>query len=130
LELLFQVFFFILLLLLLSLLYSGSACFSIYPNFSSIYYGDAFSACLENQYDFGENSIIELELNMNFKSLNFFYNNKLLSYVVDNISSSSLYFFISGYCTNSTVEVISFLKLRKPSFSMDNTNSFKKFRWE
>jgi hypothetical protein len=123
-----QVLFFI--FLYLSLFYSESASFHISPIGSCIYCGGWSSYDLGKQKDFGENSIIELELNMNNKSLYFFYNNKLLPYVIDIISSSSLYFGINGYNTISTVEVISFLKLKKPSFSIDNTNSFKKYDWK
>jgi hypothetical protein len=114
----------------LLLFYSESASFVICPSGSYINYGGSSSGNLGEESDFGENSIIDLELNMNNKSLYFFVNNKLLPYIVDNISSSSLYFGITGYYTISTVEVISFLKLRKPSFSLENTDSFKKYHWK
>jgi hypothetical protein len=75
----------------------------------------------KEQFPFIENSVVELELNMNEKTLYFFLNNKQIPYFICNVSSSPLSFGISGCWTNSNIEIISLLKLHKPTI---NNNIF------
>jgi hypothetical protein len=82
----------------------------------------------KEQFPFFENSVVELELNINEKTLYFFLNNKQIPYFIYNISSSPLSFGITGRWTNSSIEIISLLKLHKPT--INNNISFKKIEWE
>jgi hypothetical protein len=81
----------------------------------------------KEQFHFVENCVVELELNVNEKTLYFFLNNKQIPYFIYNISSSPLSFGISGYKTNSSIEIISFLKLHKPT--INNNIPSQKFEW-
>jgi hypothetical protein len=67
-----------------------------------------------------------MEVNMNEKTLHFFINRTQLPYVVNNITSPSLSFGISGCITKSTVELLSLIKLNKPSA---NNQNCEKFQW-
>jgi hypothetical protein len=78
----------------------------------------------KEEFPFVENSIVELELNMNEKTLYFFLNNKQIPYFIYNTYSSPLSFGISGEYTNSNIEIISLLKLHKPTTN-NNVRSVK-----
>jgi hypothetical protein len=67
-----------------------------------------------------------MEVNMNEKTLHFFINKTQLPCVVDNITSPSLSFFITGKNTKLTVELLSLIKLNKPS---TNNQNCTKFQW-
>jgi hypothetical protein len=94
------------------------------PYASSIYC-DGCSSYIAKPSNFGENSTIEMEVDMNEKTLHFFINNIQLPYVVENITSPSLSFGISGYGTNLTVELVSLIKLSNPSANNKNCTKFK-----
>jgi hypothetical protein len=82
----------------------------------------------KEQFPFVKNSVVELELNMNEKTLYFFLNNKQIPYFIYNISSSPLSFGISGLNTNSSIEIISLLKLHKPT--INNNIPSEKIEWQ
>jgi hypothetical protein len=118
--------FLVLFLFLFLLICLESASLTLYPNSSFINYGGS-SSYIGKQSDFGENSTIEMEVNMNEKTLHFFINRTKLPYVVHNITSPSLSFGISaGYRTKLTVELLSLIKLNKPSANNQNCT---KFQW-
>jgi hypothetical protein len=98
----------------------------ICPRCSYIYYGGSYSSDFGKQSNFGENSTIEMEVNMNEKTLHFFINKTQLPYVVHSITSLFLSFGISGYDTKLTVEFLSLIKLNKPSANNQNCT---KFQW-
>jgi hypothetical protein len=87
-------------------------------------YGGFRSSDIGKLSNFGENSTIEMEVNMNEKTLYFFINKAQLPYVVHNITSPSLSFGISGDNTKLTVELLSLIKLNKPSANNQNCTKF------
>jgi hypothetical protein len=82
----------------------------------------------KEQFPFAENSVVELELNMNEKTLYFFLNNKQIPYFIYNILSSPLSFAISGQYTKSSIEIISLLKLHKPTINYNIPS--EKYEWQ
>jgi hypothetical protein len=110
-----------------SFIYLESASFYLYSGGSCICYGGSNSSDLGKPDSFGENSVIELELNMMNKTLHFFLNKKQLPYVIENITSSPLCFGISS-CYKINIEIISLLKLNEPT--TDNNITCSKFEWK
>jgi hypothetical protein len=79
-------------------------------------------------YSFRHYSVISLELNTQTKTLHFFVDDTQLSHCITNIYTSPLSFGISVYWTElSTVEIISFLLLRKAS--VDNNIKCTEYDW-
>jgi hypothetical protein len=68
-----------------------------------------------NEYKFGDNSIVDVEIDMNKKTIHYFINNNLCPYYHSDISSSPLLFGISGYDSNGIIEIISVKKTRRSS---------------
>jgi hypothetical protein len=66
-----------------------------------------------------------MEVNTNEKTLHFFINRTQLPYVVHNITSPSLSFGITGSWTKSTVQLLSLIKLNKPSANNQNCTKFQ-----
>jgi hypothetical protein len=78
--------------------------------------GDVWSSDFNsnNEYEFGDNSIVDMEVDMNKKTIHYFINNNLCPYYHFDISSSLL-FGISGYNSKGIIEIISVKKMRRTS---------------
>jgi hypothetical protein len=71
---------------------------------------------------------ISLELNTQTKTLHFFVNNTQLSHCITNITTTPLSFGISsGYTPSTSVEIVSFLRMRKAS--VDNNIICAEYKW-
>jgi hypothetical protein len=115
-------------ILLIFFLFSESASLCIYPSDSYIYYGGSSSPFLGKQSSFPLYSAISLELNTQTKTVHFFVDDTQLSHCITNIYTTPLSFGISAYDTlSSSVEIISFLLLRKAS--VDNNIKCDKYKW-
>jgi hypothetical protein len=68
-----------------------------------------------NEYKFGDNIIVDVEVDMNKNAIHYFINNNLCPYYHSDISSSSLVFGISGYRSKGIIEIICVKKMKKPS---------------
>jgi hypothetical protein len=56
-----------------------------------------------NEYKFGDNSIVDVEVNMNKKTIHYFINNNLCPYYHSDISSSPLLFGINAIYSNGII---------------------------
>jgi hypothetical protein len=119
--------FLVLFLFFILFIYLESASLKICSYGSYIYYSGFYSSSFGKQSNFGESSTIEMEVNMNEETLHFFINKTQLPCVVHNITSPSISFGISGIYTELTVELLSLIKLNKPSSNIQNCT---KFDWE
>jgi hypothetical protein len=81
-----------------------------------------------NEYKFGDNSIVDVEVNTNKNTIHYFINNNLCPYYHFDISSSPLLFGISGYDSNGIIEIICVKKTRKSS--VDSSAQCKGMKWE
>jgi hypothetical protein len=96
---------------------------------SRIYSGGSESPPLRKQFSFQPYSTVILELNTQTKTLHFFVNDTQLSACVTNIKTTPLSFGISAdWTSSSSVEIISFLLLRKAS--VDNNINSVRCRWK
>jgi hypothetical protein len=72
---------------------------------------------------FGKGCTVELELNMETKTLHFFINNKQIPHYINYINTTPLVFGISGYNSSSSIKIISLLKLHKKTINNNNINN-------
>jgi hypothetical protein len=81
--------------------------------------GDGWSQVFNtnNEYKFGDNSIVDVEVDMNKKTIHYFINNNLCPYYHSDISSSPLVFGISGYNSKGIIEIICVKKTRRSSIN-------------
>jgi hypothetical protein len=68
-----------------------------------------------NENKFGDNSIVDVEVDMKKKTIHYFINNNLCPYYHLDISSSPLLFGISGVNSKGIIEIISIKKTKKSS---------------
>jgi hypothetical protein len=68
-----------------------------------------------NEYKVGDNIIVDVEVDMNKKTIHYFINNNLCPYYQSDISSSPLLFGISGYDSKGIIEIISLKKMKRSS---------------
>jgi hypothetical protein len=95
---------------------------------SRIYYGGTWSPPLGIQSSFLPHSAISLELNTQTKTLHFFVDDTRLSHCITNIYTTPLSFGITAWGTpSSSVEIISFLLLRKAS--VDISIKCSEYKW-
>jgi hypothetical protein len=80
-------------------------------------YGNLWSPVFNtnNEYKFGDNSIVDVEVDMNKKIIHYFINNNLCPYYHSDISSFPLLFGISGIRSKGIIEIICVKKTRKSS---------------
>jgi hypothetical protein len=80
-----------------------------------------------NEYEFGDNSIVDVEVDMNKNTIHYFINNNLCPYYHSDISSSPLVFGISAICSNGIIEIISVKKTKKSS--VDPSTKCEGIKW-
>jgi hypothetical protein len=68
-----------------------------------------------NEYNVGDNTVVEEEADMEKKVIFYFINKKQCPYYISDVSSSPLLFGISGRWSNAILEVLSVKKLVKSS---------------
>jgi hypothetical protein len=97
---------------------------------SHIFYGGSTSPYLGKQSSFLPSSAISLELNTQTKILHFFVDDTQLTVCINNIYTTPLSFGISSNWTesSSSVEIVSFLLLRKAS--VNNNIKCIEYKWE
>jgi hypothetical protein len=94
-----------------------------------IFYGGSISPDLGKQFSLLPYSAISLELNTQTKTLHFFIDGTLLSHCITNIYTTPLSFGMSALNTlSSSVEVVSFLLLKKASVASSTTCA--EYRWK
>jgi hypothetical protein len=94
--------------------YLDSSCLELWnSDLAYIYCGKSHSANFNKKIEFivENNTIIDVEVNMNDKTIYYFINNKQCPFYVNNISSSCLLFNIGALDSSSILEVISVKKL-------------------
>jgi hypothetical protein len=79
--------------------------------------GGKFSSVFNrnNEYKFGDNSIVDVEVDMNKKTIHYFINNNLCPYYHFDISSSSLLFGINAVNSKGIIEIICVKKMKRSS---------------
>jgi hypothetical protein len=82
---------------------------------------------MNKEFEIGDNTIIDVEVDMNNKLLYYFIGNKQCPFYVNNISSSNLLFGISAVKSSSVIEVISIKKVNKSS--VDPSVKCKPLEW-
>jgi hypothetical protein len=95
----------------------GSGNYSWTPNFNS-----------NNEFNVGNNSVVEIEVDMEKKVIYYFINNKQCPYYISDVSSSPLLFGISALNSNAILEVLSVKKMRKSS--VDPSVPCKAMKWK
>jgi hypothetical protein len=83
---------------------------------------------LNNEYNFGDNSVVEVEVDMEKKVIFYFINKKQYPYYICDVSSSPLLFGISSYYSNCILEVLSIKKIVKSS--SDPSVSCEAMKWK
>jgi hypothetical protein len=68
-----------------------------------------------NEYNVGDNTVVEVEVDMEKKVIFYFINKKQCPYYISDVSSSPLLFGIRAYWSNSILEVLSVKKIVKSS---------------
>jgi hypothetical protein len=68
-----------------------------------------------NKYNVGDNTVVEIEVDMEKKVIFYFINKKECPYYISDVSSSPLLFGISAFQSNSILEVLSIKKIVKSS---------------
>jgi hypothetical protein len=68
-----------------------------------------------NKYKFGDNSIVDVEVDMNKKTIHYFIKNNLCPYYHFDISSSPLLFGINAIYSDGIIEIISLKKTKRSS---------------
>jgi hypothetical protein len=68
-----------------------------------------------NEYDVGDNTVVEVEVDMEKKVIFYFINKKQCPYYISYVSSSPLLFGISAIWSNCILEVLSIKKIVKSS---------------
>jgi hypothetical protein len=81
-----------------------------------------------NEYNFGNNSIVDVEVDMNKKTIHYFINTKLCPYFHSYISSSPLVFGISAKKSHAIIKVLCVKKMRK-SF-VNFSGKCKAMKWK
>jgi hypothetical protein len=81
-----------------------------------------------NEYKVGDNTVIEIEVDMKKKMIFYFINNKQCGYYVSDVSSSLLLFGISGIWSKAVLEVLSVKKMMKSS--ADPSIPYKVMKWK
>jgi hypothetical protein len=111
-------------------LFSDSSAIRIYK-VDDIYIGSGWKCSPKfnknNEYKFGDNSIVDVEVDMNKKTIHYFINNNLCPYYHSNISSSPLLFGINGFNSKGIIEVTSINKMKKSS--INSSAKCKAIKW-
>jgi hypothetical protein len=81
-----------------------------------------------NEYKFGDKSIVDVEVDMNKKTICYFINNNLCPYYHFDISSSPLLFGITGFNSKGNIKIISVKKIKNPS--MNPSSKCEGMKWE
>jgi hypothetical protein len=68
-----------------------------------------------NEYNVGDNTVVEVEADMEKKVIFYFINNKQCPYYISDVSSSPLLFGIREWYSNSILEVLSVKRMVKSS---------------
>jgi hypothetical protein len=68
-----------------------------------------------NEYNVGENTVVEVEADMEKKVIFYFINKKQCPYYISDVSSSPLLFGISAFDSKAILEVLSVKKMVKSS---------------
>jgi hypothetical protein len=80
------------------------------------------------EYNVGDNTEVEVEVNMEKKVIFYFINKKQCPYYISDISSSPLLFGISAYNSNCILEVLSIKKIVKSS--SDSSVPCEVIKWD
>jgi hypothetical protein len=80
-----------------------------------------------NEYNVGDNTVVEVEVDMEQKVIFYFINNKQCPYYISDVSCFPLLFGISAYNSNCILEVLSIKKIVKSS--SDPSVSCKAMKW-
>jgi hypothetical protein len=81
-----------------------------------------------NEYNVGDNTVVEIEVDMEMKVIFYFINKKQCPYYISDVSSSPLLFGISTVYSNSILEVLSIKKIVKSS--SDPSVRCESMKWE
>jgi hypothetical protein len=81
-----------------------------------------------NKYNVGDNTVVEVEIDMEKKVIFYFINKKQCPYYICDISSSLLLFGIRAYYSNCILEVLSIKKIVKSS--SDPSVRCKAMKWK
>jgi hypothetical protein len=86
-------------------------------NYAEIFSGGNWSDNFNwnNKYNVGDNTVVEVEVDMEKKVIFYFINKKQCPYYVCDVSSSPLLFGINAYYSNSILEILSIKKIVKSS---------------
>jgi hypothetical protein len=86
-------------------------------NYAAISSGDNWSKNFNenNEYNVGDNTVIEVEVDMEKKVIFYFINKKQCPYYISDVSSFPLLFGISAGLSNCILEVLSIKKIVKSS---------------
>jgi hypothetical protein len=68
-----------------------------------------------NEYNIGDNTVVEVEADMKKKVIFYFINKKRCPYYISDVSSSPLLFAISGFNSKAILEILSIKKIVKSS---------------
>jgi hypothetical protein len=68
-----------------------------------------------NEYNVGDNTVVEVEVDMEKKVIFYFINKKQCPYFFSDVSSSPLLFGISAWASNAILEILSVKKMVKSS---------------
>jgi hypothetical protein len=84
-------------------------------NYADIGSGNNWSKYFDenNEYNVGDNTVVEVEVDMEKKMIFYFINKKQCPYYISDISSSPLLFGISAKYSNAILEVLSIKKMEK-----------------
>jgi hypothetical protein len=99
-------------------LYLDSSCLYLEgSNIAQIVDGNYWSGNFNrnNEYNVGDNTVVDVEADMEKKVIFYFINNKQCPYYISDVSSSPLLFGINAGYSNSILEIISIKKMVKSS---------------
>jgi hypothetical protein len=81
-----------------------------------------------NEYNVGDSTAVEIEVDMEKKVIFYFINNKQCPYYICDVSSSPLSFGVSAYDSSAILEVLSIKKMKKSS--VDPFVTYEAIKWK
>jgi hypothetical protein len=87
----------------------------IVQRFSVVVLSQIISIEIKKEYDLGDNTEVEIEVDMEKKGIFYFINKMQCPYYICGVSSSSLLFGISADYSNAVLKVLSVKKMEKSS---------------
>jgi hypothetical protein len=94
-----------------------------------VYYGGTSSSSFFSS-NLTVNNTLDVELDMDKRNVHYIINQVPLKCTVQNIpAGNTLVFCISGYNSTAIIEIVSVVKLTKPSSNLSDSNTYSKYNW-